>query len=529
MNNGKALAFVLAFISIATLLSLWSLYFSRVSWAIAIISLAASFFAIRKYEIKLPQISMPAALLCILIAALSAYPYVLIHPFVDASADPAAHISSLAIGDKMPQTYEPFSKLGYRYQIGFPVFAKMLIDLLPAIPSNAIVWGLGALFALLSATLVYCITKHLWGEKAGIVSLALFIGSKIVFQNMYWGQYTFMMASVFFLATFLAVENRSALAYIFFPSLVAAHPGVAFYAGIFFVLRGVIFSEFRATAILFLSGLLALPAIIVSYLPYISNFGAEAAHPLTVQSLAQSIAVFPPWIGLLVFATGIFSFGGIVLSKKIGKMELLLFSSFIISALLAVLLSATGRALGGRVIELSMFCALFISAGVIARMAESRPKFFGHAVASIALVSLILFFSSSELTHLREGSKITPGETAFAYGFKKFDPEMKTALFLLEDGGKVAEIAEKIPYDAASQWYVSYDLRIAGNDPYYPQLLARHELAQRAVAGNCPACISQILPEVDYVVARKNYPLEGLNLGKAFEYGDFAVFSKKQA
>ena len=530
MSSSKGVLFLLAFFAVATTLSMWSLYVYRFSALILATSIIISIYIVKKVNGSLLSFgfSKAAVLLCLLVAFLAAYPYIFITPFADASADPASHISSLAVGAAMPQNYEPFSGFEYRYQIGFPVLAKMFIDLLAFVPSNTIVWFLGVVFAFLSSALVYLIAKELFhNEESGLIALALFLGSKIVFQNMYWGQYTFMLASVFFLATFLAFLRKSPLAYLFFPVIIAAHPGVAFYSVIFFALWAIVFRDFGETAKLFLSGLLALPSFFVSYVHFLSNAGAEETVALTLGGLVSNSLIFPLWIGALVFVLAIASISMMLRKKDFGKMQVFLAMVFVVSSLAYLFTSSMGRVIGGRIVELSMFSGLFLSVQLVKGFIERKKSLFLPAVAAIAIVSLALFFTSGQLNHLRAGSKITQEEIGFAHAFKEFDPEYRQTMFLVNNHAKIAELSQKIPFDVMSDWYLSYDKRLTGNDPYLPEAETRHELAERARNGECVECIRQA--EFHYVVSTEDYFSSELGFKKVFEYPPYMVFSRQEA
>ena len=525
MNFEKPFLFLLVFFSISTIISLWSLYFFRFSPLIFVISLAVSFLVIKKVELKLPKISTSAILLCVLVAFLAAYPYFLITPFVDASADPAAHISTLAIGNTMPETYAPFSELEYRYQIGFPLLAKMFIDLLPFVSSNFIVWGLGVLFAFISAVLIYLISKEIFkDEKYGLIGLALFIGSKIIFQNMYWGQYTFMLASVFFLACFLAFYKKSFLAFLFFPMIFIAHPGVAFYSLIFFILWVVVFKNFKEVFKLFLSGLLVLPAFFISYIHFLSNIGAEESAAFTIGSFFHNALIFPLWVGLLIFTLAIIAIIWVLVKKEFTKINIFFILVFIVSGLISVFFSATGRVMGGRIIELAMFSGLLLGVLLIKKLLGIHPKISKHVLVFLFIISIALFFTSGQLNYLRSGSKITQDEIDFAYEFKNFDPEYKKTIFLIDHSTKVAELSQKIPFDVMSGWYLSYDKRIIGDDSFYSELVKNHKLAENVRHTQCIECIRNI--DFYYIVTDNDYFSSTPGLEKIFEYPPYTVFSK---
>ncbi|MCR4368893.1 MAG: hypothetical protein NUV67_03230 [archaeon] len=526
MISGRHINALLVFLSITTIISLWSLYLYRFAPVIIVAAAALTFIASKKIDFGKEAISPAALGIALLVALLAAYPFFL-NNFVDASADPAAHISSLAIGATMPQTYAPFSQFEYRYQIGFPLLAKAFIDVFPFATSNAIIWFLGILFAFLQALLIYLAAKKFFaGEKAGLIAAALFVGSKIVFQNMYWGQYTFLMATVFFLAAALAFSGKSRLAWIYLPMAFISHPGVAFYALIFFALWAIINKDFPGTAKLFISGFLVIPAFFVSYIHFLTNIGAEQTAPLSPSLVGQAASTFPLWIGGLIFILAACSLWRIGTRKDYSKIDLVLASSFVVSALLFIFFAATGRVIAGRVIELAMLSGLLLSANTLKTFLDARKPLFVPAILAILLISLGLFFTSGQLSQLREGTKITSDEATFAHAFRGFDPEYKRTLFLLENGTKIAEVAQKIPVDVLSGWYLSYDPRIAGNDPYYEEAKRVHNLSQDAMSGNCPDCLESLNQlGFDYLVSRDGNAAGELGMKLVFEHNGYKVFA----
>jgi len=525
MTRTNTILFSLIFFAVSIIVSLWSLFVYRNSILIFVLSIVFTFVILKKFSFKLPEISKSAIAISILVVFLATYPYLFINSFVDASADPASHISSLAIGETLPTNYGSFSSLEYRYQIGFPLFAKMFIDITPFVSSNNVVWFLGALFTFFSAILIYLLSREIFGgEKEGLIAIVLFIGSKIIFQNMYWGQYTFMLASVLFLATFLAFYKKSPLAFLFFPAIIVVHPGVTFYALIFFGLWFLVYKDFLRILKLFASGLIVLPVFFINYIQFILNSGAEETIAFTFERLIENLSIFPFWIGVLIFVLAIMVLGLIVVKKVSNKMVLLFAVSFLVSGSMSILLSSTGRILGGRIIELSMFSALFLSVFLIKYFLNLKPKFFVPVFAIILLISLGLFISSNQLEHLRNGSKITLEETDFAYAFKEFDSEYKDTLFLIERHGKIAEVSQKIPFDVMSSWYLNYSSHFASNDPFYSELLLRHELVEKIRNEHCVDCITQA--EFDYLVSKNDFFSTQLGLKKVFEYPPYMVFSK---
>ncbi|MDO8428038.1 MAG: hypothetical protein Q7S92_02380 [Candidatus Diapherotrites archaeon] len=530
MNHLTKLIFGIAiFLASASLASAWLGLIWRNSVFIFVISFGFTLLVLSK--IKLPENpSKNAFLFAILTLILAGHPFLIIHPFYDASADPAASIVSLTIQEKIPATYAPYSNLPFTYELGFPLIAKIFIDFIPTIPAYGITWFLGLVFAFLQAIFVYFIGKKMFdSEKAGLIGIALFSVSKIVYQNMYWGQFPFMMATVFFLSFVFFFFEQHWLAGLFFPAIFLAHPGPAAYTILFIVLAAIFFKHTRAGILKVIpASLFALPAFFISYKPLIENTLSSAALTSNTANIPAYLAAIPPWVGLS-FLTAVLTCVWVVKTKKYSQEILFWITCFISSLLLFVILglinSGSTSLLAGRLIEFVFFSAVFVTLSVFIHIPKLQTQFFKPLVLLILFLGLILFFTSTTLTHLRNGPRITPEEAEFAFAFKTFDPYLEKALILSQSNAKIAELANKIPYNIKSKWYLPYGVHQNQSSLAYEQINEEEETWKKIVEEQCIECINTI--SVRYIAVNTDFIDLNMPYPLVFEFKKFKVYQKE--
>jgi hypothetical protein len=526
MKKASKLIFgIILFLVIASLLSLWAGLVWRNSLVILVVSLMASYLVLKK--IKLPENpSKIAWLLAFVAIALAAHPFLLLHPFYDASADPAATIVSLSIQETIPSTYAPFSDIAFTYELGFPLVAKLFIDLFPTIPPYAVTWGLGILFVLLQALMVYFLARKFFKtEQAGLLGLAFFAGSKLIYQNMYWGQFSWMMATVFFLAFlwFLFEDQKPML--LLFPAIFVTHPGPAFYTILIGVLLLLFLKNTRKHFLPLLGSLLiALPAFWISYLPLVQGALAKTADITFNSKFAAFVLAIPPWIGITFITAVLASFW--VIQTKRETQDVFWLTVFASSLALILVLgwinTNSASLLAGRIIELLFFSALFLSVSFLVNVSWFKKIKFEYVLGAVLILGLVLFFTSTTLTHLRMGSKITPEEAEFAQAFKEFDPDLKVAFIFSKNNAKIGEVSNKIPYHVKSGWYLPYGVHSNLETPAQQKLIERENTWNRIVTDACAECATKA--PVDYIVVNTTFVEMEFNLDPVFTYGTFLVY-----
>ncbi len=517
--------FFLIFSAVSILLSLWLGLIWRNSLFILLVSLIISYFIFKKFRIEI-FVPLRIYALGLLVFLMAAYPLLLIHPFYNASADPTSTITTIVIGDKIPETYAPYSNLSYRYVVGFQLFAKIFMDFLPFFPPYLITWFLGAIFAFLQLILIYVLAKIFFNsDTAGEWAAILFIGAKIVFQNMYWGQYSWLMGTVFFLAALAALLSKSKLAYLFFPVIFIIHPGPAFNILLFLAAYFLFFrQEFSAVATLILSLLLAIPSFLKSYFYLIYNtlFGGIHSFSFTISGFLRLSLLIPPWIGIIPFFFAVLGIGWSIKKRDFNKKKFLLLFLLLISAFLNVFFGVFGTTVAGRVIELAAISAILLGSIFLTEIRMDSTKYANLVKAVIIIFCLYFFFSSTILNHLRSGSKITPDEAAFAIRFKEIDPELSETLFLSPGGGKMAEISNKIPFNVRLNWFLPTNEVLIANDPNLDEFVSKSAKWHYIVDNNRVEYIYDL--NVDYVVINKEFFNNYLQKEPIFSYKQFDLY-----
>ena len=167
-----------------------------------------------------------------------------------------------------------------------------------------------------------------------------------------------------------------------------------------------------------------------------------------------------------------------------------------------------------------MLAAYFFSE---TRFFQSR---FAIAVSLIVIVGLAGMLASSNLTHLREGSKINADEIAFAKDFKKLQPVPSRTVFLSDHGGKIAELSDQIPFDANQSWFLPNPLQIRRNEAFF-ELQRRSILSKKIMEENCADCIP--LKETDFVMLDTSKVTFSLPFPIVLERGTLKLYDVRSA
>tara|TARA_Y100000310_G_C20671841_1_gene810731 strand:+ start:345 stop:1787 length:1443 start_codon:yes stop_codon:yes gene_type:complete len=472
-------------------------------------------------EITIPKKVLAVALLAVF---LSAIPFLFIHPFVDASADPAAHISTLAIGDKLPETYGEYSELKYSYQIGFPLLAKLFVEFFSFIESSTIIWFIGLFTNFLQVILIYLVAKKFFdNDNAGFFSAAIFVAGKLLYQNIFWGQYTWMLGSVFLLGTLLTILHKHPSKYLFFPAILIVHPGSAFEAIILFGAYFLIFSDLKSMAKFFLSGILAIQSYFITYQNIFSFKTGSEIISISVQEIFKKIIVVPPWIGIVPFLLGSIGTAYFFYTKKINRKLFFLIFIFATSVFLNVFTGFFFPVIAGRIIELGFISSALIGGYFLAELPLLKNKNTARiAVLLVLLFGAFFYVTSSQLEHLRSGSKISEEEIEFAQEFRNFDPELKKAIIFAEGKAKIAEYSNKVPYDVKNNFYISYSTAITGEDPFQQEIEKRHSLYEKILAEKCSDCLTDV--DAEYVIIDSSFTGLIIDNDSIFEHGTFKVY-----
>jgi hypothetical protein len=348
-----ALVPLLLFCAITLLFSALTGAFFLSSPLSVLVGLLGTWFLCTRFPVS---IEIPAIVwvLTVLLLALLLYP-ILLRGGVDGSADAVSAIATRLMDSKIPATYAPYSDIAYNYQIGFPLLARAVNDFLFFIPDHQIVWMLGALFSALLIPLVYWFCRAFNGSAdTALVAAVLVFGTKLVFQDFYYGEYAWALATVLYLCALILWKKRNPLFLLLIPAILTVHPAIAlnflFFAAVLLVF-GWLPLEFLVPAVL--SGMLALPAFFYTYLPLLKNIaGGAGRDPFSLSSALNNVALVPPWIGTgLSIAFGI-AFVLVVWRKRTTP-RLPVWPLFIAAFALVLfgLFSGLGNVLPGRIIE----------------------------------------------------------------------------------------------------------------------------------------------------------------------------------
>jgi len=521
----KAIFFYLVFATISITVSYWLGTILLNTPSIAIFSLISSFFIFKKFDktfsIKLPSEVPIAAILALVLVA---YPVLIVHPFYLTGNDVlhTTTLRTLKINNKIPETYAPFADISFNYTCGFHLFAKLFADVLALIPDYLVLWALGLTFVFLQPILIYLLVLELFqSKKAALYSAILLIGTKDIYQNMFFGMFPREAAACFFFATAFLILKRSKLVYLFLPTIAMLHSGFFILATIFFALMAFIkrktYMVKYAPAIL-----LASPAFYQSYLVIFLGYATlQSTSVLASFNLFSRLISIMLWIGWVPF---------VILA--IGFLHRILKKSFDINSLLGIIILLIGLALYFAMLLKNVpannvpiwlcsfgaviFGSLWLSSlRLPAKVAKLLPFF-------ILMLCITSFFASS---YLQSRVAITMHrEASFAFKFRKLDPELKTVAFLMKSGkgiAKIAELSNKIPYNALQGFFLPIPKIFVEESDYYSKLLEQKggsevsgvllnldkgylELVERdfivnkIIEGKCTQCISDL--NVEYVV-----------------------------
>lgn len=515
--------FIVLFTAVTIIISLFTAFVWRNSIVIFLVSVVITYFLFRKFifDVEVPKI---VYILSLIVFLLAVHPLLFLHPFFNSSADPAPTIATVLITDTIPPDYSPYSTLAFTYQLGFPLFARLFVDFFPAIPPYLITWALAGLFSAFQLLFLYLFTSvFLRSKRAGIFASFLFVGTKVLFQNMYFGEYTWIMGTTFFFVAFGLFYQKNKLMYIFFPALIITHPGVAFYSFLFLILYTLFFrSVWRDSLKLAASSVLAIPSLIVTYAIAVNNVvSGSSTVILDTTALKILFSALPLWIGAVPFLVLIAAILHHLWKKKpFERTEVFLLVLLIVGILLlGIFASGVSTVMGSKIVEIITIASVLLGSSWLAK--NIPKKHIPLALILILVFSLSFFFSSGELTKGRLGSKITQEEAAFSLKFKEFDPSLKKTLFLSKGSPKMAEFSNKIPYDVRTGHFISVVGHITVKNEVWEDIISKREKRKEIFENKCTECLKDI--DVDYIIVNKEeFPLLE---NPVFEYGNFLVYN----
>jgi len=523
----KGLVFLLIFVSVSVLLSFITGYIWRNTYFILGLSVPISHYLYRKhpYEFEVPK---SIYMLTLLTLVLTCGPLLILTPYYPGAADALGTTIVRVIGDKIPVTYAPYSNLKLAYHLGFHLFAKLFIDLLPFIPDYLILWFFAVLFASLQVILLYQFGKTFFGSSSYGEWLALLlVGTKTVYQYTFWGMAPMLLGLDLFLLFFTLFIERNRLCYLFFPMIFAAHPFVffmtVFVVGVYSLVNRGYLKNFLTALPTFL---LILPFVAKTYFAYTSNILAPESYPYAapfspVAVLRMTVALVL-WLGPV---PALFALGGLCLTfkrKLSGKR--LKFAGIILgtSSLGYVILYFPGYIWNDKLFYIVNFSALLLAGTFLEASVSDKNKYVKHIKLLILVFCVLTYFSSGELTHLRSGSKVSKDEVAVSRMLYRLDPALELTLFLSPGGGWMAHISNKIPYDASVSHLVPPYGPQAIKDEGWEELEAKRELQRHIYETGCVECVYEL--GVKYVVINRDYRDMTLPEAPVMTYKGFDVY-----
>ena len=521
----KAVFFALIFFPAIILSSAITGFFWLNSYFVVLFSFVSSVFIFKKFYFQEFVVPKKILLLSLLLVALLAYPALLLTPVFPASADPVTTASVTFLGEKIPLDYRPYSRLNFAYPIGFPLLVNAFSDIFTFLPVYLWAWLLSLVSGVLQLLGVYLVAKEFFkSERAAEFASVLFLGTKLVYENFYVGEYAWLLATGLMLFALYFAVKKSALQYLLFPAILVLHPAIALNSIIFFAIVWLFYPQHFEIQKIFASSLLALPAFFVNYLPILFNifFGAGLSSSAPGRGLLYYAQILFPWIGFAVFSVFIISFAYLALKKSPFTREQKMFGVLFASgAFLYFLFGFFGVMLVGRVIELALFGILFMAASFLEKI--RLPVNQDLLKLALIIFCLVFFFTSSILAHYREGSKITLEEAVFAAEFRGFDPEVSRAIFFAPHSYKIAEFSNKVPFDLTGNYLSDVKLLYYSQEEY-ANLKSLTEMQQSMADNLCGSCIDAL--DVKYVVVKGGFYAEPLAYPVAFSYRDFVVYRK---
>lgn len=491
---GRAIVYFLFFSAFIIILSYWTGFFYLHTPLIAFFSIALLVFIVKKEKIQISRIppivigtSLIAFLLCI-------YPLLLVHPFYMASND-SLHTTTLRvllINQRIPQTHEPFAGISFSYVIGFHLLAKFFHDLFFFVQDYHIIWFLGAVFASMQTMLFYLLTLELFkSERAAIFSAVLLLGTKDVFQYMFFGLMPRNIAICFLFAFFLLALKKQKSAWLFLPVIAMLHSGV-FFLSLVFGFFLFLFKRERGLLKAIPTLAIAFPAFFQAYFAACSGYASTAVSINAIKSIdflkeLVSLALWMGWVPLLVFIFGLlYSLKTKSFSRdKVFSIALLATGLLGYGAMVLVNLKAANIMVWIYSIGGVLFGSLCLSEFLKGKKLE---KYFCLLIIVFALTS---FFASGYIQRLVQGSKITEQEAEFSLEFRQFDTGLKQTVFLTRHPAKMAELSYKIPYNALDGWFLPVTVHsnlLVKKDSAYFELMERQKRVDEIIERKCASC-----------------------------------------
>ncbi len=525
---GKGLIFIALLFSLIIIISNIIGFF----WLNSIIILVVSFIGAVLLSKFIPKIKVDNKLfgLMILLVIMLSYPVIFITPGFTAGADAVSTTMIRLLNGHIPLDHAQYGGLNLSYQLGFPLVANVFTEIAPIMPDYLWPWALVVFAGALQLFFIYLFSKEFFkSEKAGFVSAILFFGGKLVYENVYNGEFAWVMATAFMFLFLYLFLKKNRLQYIVFPVVFVTHPAVGFNLLVFFIIHFIFYKTKIKEVVKILSSLiLVIPLIIMSYFPIAYNmlFNKDTISEGFAFGFWKAILALPPWIGNAIVIAFV-----LLLIVSIWKRTLLkekeqnfLFTLLIVSTVMFILFSFIGFVLAGRIVELMFITILLLSASFFTKIELSKKKI-AILLILFLLTSLFFFTTSSILNHYRNSNKNDLENIKFAVAFYEFDSSQERVLFLSQGGGgKIGEYSNKIPFNLKSAHMILLrDFSYYPNEAFY-EFKSNTATWEKIFYENSIELVDNI--NVKYIVVNKNDFKTELNYPIVFEYAKFIVYKK---
>jgi hypothetical protein len=525
---GKILVFIAILFSLIIIISNIVGFFWLDSGAILIVSFIGALL-LSKF---IPKISVDKKVfgLIILLTIMLAYPVVFITPGFTAGADAVSTTMVRVLEGTIPLDHAQYGGLNLSYQLGFPLIANVFVEVAPIMPDYLWPWALVVLAGALQLFFVYLFSGEFFkSEKAAFISTVLFFGGKLVYENVYNGEFAWVMATSFMFLFLYLFLKKNKLQYIVFPVVFVTHPAVGFnllvFMGVYLAFYKIKIKELLK---LLASLILVIPLIIMSYFPLIYNilFNKTSMSEGVGLSIFKDLLALPPWIGTALSIVFILLLIYSILKKNFlkEKEQKFLFTFLIVSLAIFILFDFIGFMLAGRVVELILIAMLLLGTSLLTKLKLDKKKL-SIILVIILVMSLFFFATSSRLDHYRNSTKNNLENIAFAAAFFEFDPSQEKVLFLSQGGGgKIGEYSNKIPFNLESAHMI-----LLRDFSYYPsdsfdEFKNNILIWDEIFFENKIELIDEI--DVKYIVVNKENFETKLNYPIVFEHSKFIVYEK---
>ena len=495
------------------------------------LSLLLTLIVVKKASLPIEKIPIETILSALIVMVICAVPLLLIHPFYMGSNDALHTINhrTLEMAGSIPQTYDPYSSVSFSYQIGFALLSKTLSNPLFFLEDYQVIWLLGLVFVGIETILFYLVSKELLGSRqAGVWASILFIGTKTVYINFFFGMMPRILASCLILAFLYLHKKKNIARYLIFPALIMVHAG--YFVNLILLLSVYLLfnpSELKPIIKVIPFGLLAIPAFVQNYSVYLKNMLFER-----IASVSSSVSLIQlpsftlgyllnlGWTPLVLFVLAI----GLSIKKhSFSREKKFALTVFLLGSIIYFVAFVFGITVENVYPWLYSFGAILFVAICLTELKLSKRK---QKIVQVVLVLFLLigFCGSSYLRDRMLGSKISLEEARFAMEFKEFDSELKTVLFLGVGSAKVSELSNKIPFNVKEGWFLPLDYRLMTLDNAYFEEMSKGKLKRELFESKCVECVSSF--EVNYVVVNvQEFPK--LNSIPVLVVGNIFVYKKE--